>query len=94
MTEKKNQQKAFEPITFWLGNPNLQLRIKNGGGYIKFRNGKYTAKTQREADLIAATGIAYEQDMTKPRKPHPVTGYAPMSTEAYDEHIGLIPVSN
>lgn len=84
----------FKPVRFWLADPQLRLQVKVPGtrDFLRFNNGKFTAQTQQEYDLIKATGMAFEDDEPKePIKPHPQTGYAPQSFAAYQEHQNYIP---
>jgi len=85
----------FEPQTFWLANPQLQLQIKVPGTrrYLKFSNGKCIAQTQQEADLIKATGMAYEDDGFVPTEEerNTITGYNPRSLRAFLAHQKHIP---
>jgi len=88
-TEPKTAAKKFEPVTFWLANPNMRLKIRIPGtfDYIQYSNGKAVAKTQEEYDLLVADGQGFEEDGFKPKKPVESTGYAPRSSEAYQEHL-------
>lgn len=84
---------TFTPVRFWLANPQLRLQVKVPGtrDYLTFNNGKFTAKTKQEYDLIKATGRAYKDDGFRPKNGNPTTGYAPGSSEAFEEHLNYIP---
>lgn len=90
---KTESAKEFKPVTFWLANPSLQLKIRIPGTskYLQFHSGKLVAKTQAEYDLIVKNGMAYEDDGFKPKKGYESTGYAPGSSEAFQEHMNFIP---
>lgn len=89
-TEKKE---AFKPITFWLANPHRMLRIYDERGFpaVRFVNGKFTATTPKQVELIRKNGSAYEEDLPEAPQPHPGSGYAPRSFKAYQEHQTLFP---
>ena len=90
----KSSGKGSANETFWLADPRSNMRLFNEetNDYIKFRNGRYTAQTKQEVELIEEhlASIAFKQDRENPRKPHPTTGYAPLSDAAYDAHVELV----
>lgn len=90
----KSSGKGSANETFWLADPRSNMRLFNPetNDYIKFRNGRYTAQTKQEVELIEKhlASIAFKEDRKNARKPHPVTGYAPLSDAAYDAHVELV----
>lgn len=91
--DKVEKKEAFKPITFWLANPHRMLKIYDERGFplVKFVNGRFTATTPKQVELIRRNGTAYEQDLPKPPRPHPGSGYAPQSQDAYELHQELFP---
>ncbi|WP_334109103.1 hypothetical protein [Methylobacillus sp.] len=91
----KQEAMTYEPVTFWLADPRNNVRIavpERRGEWIVFHNGHYTAQTQDEYDAIqSAIGYkVWEQNRNKAPKPHPISGYAPLSDEAYEAHVELV----
>lgn len=92
----KAEEKGYEPVTFWLGNPELNIRLyKNGFERVKFVNGRFTTRTAEQEELIRKhlKGVAFEEDTDRAYGPHPGSGYAPKSRDAYEAHQDLFPVN-
>jgi len=92
----KAEEKGYEPVTFWLGNPELNIRLyKNGFERVKFVNGRFTTRNAEQEELIRKhlKGTAFEEDTDRAYGPHPGSGYTPKSRDAYEAHQDLFPVT-
>src|SRR5690606_13450483 len=74
VADEKTQadEKGYKPVTFWLGNPEQNIRLdENGSERVKYVNGRFTTRNAAQEELIRKhlKGVAFEEGTSRPYGP-------------------------